>query len=425
MQSGPQTFVGALLRAAVLRADWLHAGRIRAGTSVLLIASVAVLIFLILGTHGVIVPVEKPTTTDYVSFYAAGALAMQGTPALAYDQAVHFALEQKITAPGIGYQYFFYPPVYLLLCAPLSLLPYLVSYVLFQVVTLAFFLWVLSRIMGIAGRGWMVAALAFPPIFWVLGLGQNSFLTAGLMGLGMLLLPTRPFLAGLALGAMCYKPHFGLLLPLVLLIGRQWLAIAGAAASVLGLVGLSVALFGVETWQAYLAAAQSSRAVYESGSIDFIGMATPFGGALLMGFAPAIAHIVQIVATIITAAAVGWVWWSGASLSVRAATVAAGTLLAVHLALIYDVLLLLLAMAWLVRAGRENTTLPGEKIIFFGVYLVLLLITKWLILRGVDAAPAIPLAPLASVAMLALCILRARWETRAQSGLAAQRPQPL
>lgn len=400
------------------RADWLHEARIRAGTTVLLIASIAVLVFLILGTHGLIVPVEKPTTTDFVSFYAAGALAVQGTPALAYDQAAHYALEQAITAPGIGYQYFFYPPVYLLLCAPLSLLPYLLSFVLFQVLTLGFFLFVLRAIMGFAGRGWMVAALAFPAVFWVLGLGQNSFLTAGLMGLGMLLLPGRPFLAGLALGAMCYKPHFGLLLPLVLLIGRQWWAIAGAALAVLGLVGLSVALFGVETWRAYFIAAQASRAVYESGTIDFIGMITPFGGMLLMGFSPTLAHAAQIAAMAGTALAVGWVWWTGASLPVRAAAVAAGGLLAVHLALIYDALLLLLTMAWLVRAGRTDGTRPGEKLVFLLVYAALVLVSKWLILRGVDTAPAIPMVPLVSMAMLLLCVRRAGWERRAR-GLGA------
>ena len=393
-----------------LRGDWLHAARIRAGTRILLGASLAILIFMILGTHGLIVPMDKATTTDFVSFYAAGKLALQGTPALAYDQAAHYALEQAITAPGIGYQYFFYPPVYLLLCAPLALLPYLVSFVLFQSITLAFFLWVLRAIMGGVGRGWLVAALAFPPVFWVLGLGQNSFLTAGLMGLGMLLLPGRPFLAGLALGAMCYKPHFGLLLPVVLLVGRQWWAIAGAAGAVLGLVGLSVALFGVETWWAYLAAAQASRAVYESGSIDFIGMITPFGGALLVGFSAPVAHAVQIAAMAGTVLVVGWVWRSGASLAVRAAAVAAGSVLAVHLALIYDALLLLLAMAWLVRAGVERGTRRGEKFIFFCAYAVLVLISKWLILRGAGGAPAIPLAPLVSAALLALCVLRARWE---------------
>jgi alpha-1,2-mannosyltransferase len=408
------------LPRSILSGAWLHADRIRAGTRVLLAVEILAFIVLVLGTNGFIVPLDQPGTTDYVSFYAAGVLAMNGTPAMAYDQDIHFAMEQLVTAPGIGYQYFFYPPVYLLLCAPLSLPPYLVSFVAFQAVTLAFFLAVMRAILstpdsgtGQPPQGWMIAVLAFPSVFWTLGLGQNSFLTAGLLGLGMLLLPRRPFLAGLLLGAMCYKPHFGLLLPLALLLGGQWRAIAGAAACVLLLAGLSVLLFGVETWQAYLLAMQGARAVYESGRIDFIGMATPFGGALLMGFSPIVAHAVQLLAMAATAAAVGWLWWRGASLPVCAAAVAAGSLLAVHLALVYDGMLLVLAMAWLVRAGLLRGTLSGERTIFLAVYLILLVVTKWLVLRGATPPPPIPLMPLASLAILALCLRRGRAELRA------------
>ena len=72
---------------------------------------------MVAGTHGWIVPLDKPTTTDFVSFYAAGKLADAGTPALAYDQAAHLAAEEAITAPGIRYQYFNYPPVFLMRCA--------------------------------------------------------------------------------------------------------------------------------------------------------------------------------------------------------------------------------------------------------------------------------------------------------------------
>ena len=414
----------AILRM-FLRGDWLHRARILAFARVLVVLQIVGLVLMILGTHGAFVRLEKPTTTDFVSFYAAGSLAIQGTPELAYDQAAHFAREQAVTAVGIGYQYFFYPPVFLLLSAPLSLLPYLVSFVLFQVLTLGFFLFVLRAIMGNAGRGWTVAALAFPPVFWTLGLGQNSFLTAGLMGLGMLLLPARPFLAGLALGALCYKPHFGILLPLAFLAGRQWWAIAGAAAAASGLSLVSMLIFGLGTWQAYLAAIQTSRAVYESGTIEFFGMATPFGGALLLGLSPAQAHGVQILALALTAVAVIRIWWGGASLEVRAASVAAGTLLAVHLALVYDVLLLLLAMAWLVRAGIADGFRAGEKTVFFGVYLALLAMTKFLVLRGVDGAPPIPLGPLAAAAILAACVLRARDEARARSGLVGSPPQHL
>ena len=130
---------------AFLRGDWLSARRARMGTRVLMLVQIAAFLFVIAGTHGLIVPQEKPTTTDFVSFYAAGKMVLQGTPALAYDRAAHYALEQAITEPGIGYQYFFYPPVYLLLCAVLAVLPYLVSFVLFQAVTLGFFLWVLRQ----------------------------------------------------------------------------------------------------------------------------------------------------------------------------------------------------------------------------------------------------------------------------------------
>jgi len=259
-----------------------------------------------------------------------------------------------------------------------------------------------------------------------MGLGQNSFLTAGLMGWGMLLLAARPFLAGLVLGAICYKPHFGLLLPLVLVIGGQWRAIAGAAVAVLGLVGLSVALFGLETWQAYLLAMGASRDVYESGAIDFFGMATPFGGALLMGLAPASAHAVQIVALLLTAVLVGWVWVRTERLEARAAALAAGTLLVVHLALFYDVVLVLLAMAFLVRAGAARGFQPGEKTVYAVIYLVLFMVSKWLAERAAEPPPSIPLVPLVSAAILMLCVRRVLKETATtDSGLAGERSPTL
>ena len=94
--------------------------RARAVGHVLLVAQVALLLVAIAGTHGLIVA-TGPSSTDYVSFYAAGRLAAQGNAALAYDRAAHYALEQMITEPGIDHKFFFYPPVFLLLCVPLSL----------------------------------------------------------------------------------------------------------------------------------------------------------------------------------------------------------------------------------------------------------------------------------------------------------------
>jgi hypothetical protein len=47
-------------------------------------------------------------------------------------------------------------------------------------------------------------------------------------------------------GMLCYKPHFGLLIPVALIAGRRWNAIIGAGGAAGLLVGLSIAVFG---WQ--------------------------------------------------------------------------------------------------------------------------------------------------------------------------------
>src|SRR5207244_3647915 len=68
----------------------------------------------------------------------------------------------------------------------------------------------------------LVVLLAFPMAFWNIGLGQNAFLTAGLFGMATLLIDRRPIVAGLLFGLLCYKPHFGLLIPGALAAGGYW-----------------------------------------------------------------------------------------------------------------------------------------------------------------------------------------------------------
>src|SRR5204863_8942597 len=105
-----------------------------------------------------------------------------GTPALAYDHAAHLAAEERIAGAGVQYQFFNYPPVFLLLCAALARLPYLVAFVLFEAATLVSYLFGATRILGERSGSGTVGVLAFPIVFWNLGLGRNAFLTAGLFG---------------------------------------------------------------------------------------------------------------------------------------------------------------------------------------------------------------------------------------------------
>ena len=145
-------------------AAWLSRDRVTAWSSILFAAELLIIVFLALWQHGVFVPVPNPPSSDFASFYAAGKLAMAGTPALAYDHAAHWAAEQQATWAGAGYQYFFYPPVFLLVCAPLATLPYFVAYALFQVATLVLFLLAMRAVLQASGaqrRGWQWLPLSW------------------------------------------------------------------------------------------------------------------------------------------------------------------------------------------------------------------------------------------------------------------------
>ena len=393
------------------RAPWLHRDRIIAWSGILLTTEVLAFAFLIAWTHGAFIPITPPTTTDFVSFYAAGKLALAGTPALAYDQLAHHAAEMAATAVGIEYQFFFYPPVYLLLCTPLALLPYLASFIVFQTATLALWLFTARRILAAHGWGWCLPVLAYPAVFWTVGLGQNALLTASLLGAVTLLVDTRPSLAGLLLGLLCYKPHLALLAPVALVAGGYWRVFAAATLSVIAIVGLSIAAFGLAPWQAYLGELTGARAIYETGRIEIAGYVTAFGAARLMGIAVPLAYALQAAVTVVVATIVAWIWWRDPDPAHRGAALTAGILLSVPLALLYDMMIAAVAMLWLVRAASRDGFLPWEKLLLAFCFLVPLMsryVGEWL---------QMPLAPLALVALLALAVghsLRAQslWSAR-------------
>jgi len=394
----------AQVAAQLESGEWLSRGRLRLYAIILLVCELAVFGFIVAGTHGWIVPLDKPNTTDFVSFYAAGSLADSGTPALAYDHAAHLAVEEAIVGQGIQYQFFNYPPVYQMLFAPVAHLPYLLAFILFQTATLILFLVVARRILGDFSATALVVLLAFPAVWWNFGLGQNAFLTAALFGAATLLVDRRPVLAGLCFGALCYKPHFALLVPLALGIGGHWRAFVAAAVTAVALVLLSVALFGWETWQAFIATFGASHSMYESGRILFGGFVSPFGAMRLMGAGIGVSYAVQAVFTVVAGAMVAIVWRRGLSLPVRNAVLASATLLAVPLSLLYVMMLGAVAGCWLLRGADREAVPAWEKTVLAMIYALML------DSRGLAEELSLPVNTIAAVALFALAARRASRE---------------
>jgi hypothetical protein len=392
------------LAAQLESGEWLSAKRLRLYVSILLVCELSVFAFIVAGTHGWIVPLDGPNTTDFVSFYAAGRLADAGTPAFAYDHAAHLAAEEAIVGQGIQYQFFNYPPVYQALFAPIAHVPYLFAFIAFQTATLLLFLVVARRILENYSATALIALLAFPAVWWNFGLGQNAFLTAAVFGAATLLIDRKPIVAGLCFGALCYKPHFALLVPLALALGGHWRAFTAAAASVVTLVLASVVLLGWDAWQAFFVTAGASHTMYESGRILFGGFVSPFGAMRLMGANIPTSYAVQAVFSLVAAGVVAIVWRRGLSLPVRNALLASATLVAVPLALLYDLMIGAIAGCWLLRAASREALPAWEKTALALVYAAML------DSRALAEALSLPVNTIAALVLFGLATRRASRE---------------
>jgi hypothetical protein len=303
-------------------------------------------------------PDGRPLAVDFISFWAAGRLALAGEAASAYDFAAHHAAELAATGvPFEGYYSWYYPPTFFLLMAPVAALPYVPALVAWSLASLAGFLAAIRLVLP--RRGAIVLAAAVPVVLWNFSVGQNGFLSAGLMAAALALIDRRPVVAGLLIAGLTYKPQFGVLIPLALACGGYWRVFLSAVLASLALAGLSLIVFGIAPWQGFLG---SIRVAYQTILVDnLIGaekLQSVFGLVRLLGAGAEAAWIAQYALAVPLALFVGWVWWRPCPVDLKAAALAAATALVTPYALIYDLVILIVPVAFLARSGLSR----GEAI---------------------------------------------------------------
>src|SRR5436190_181486 len=148
---------------------------------------------------------------DFFGLWSAGKFLLDHPAAEIYDAATLKAAQLALGMdPGIDYP-FPYPPSFMLVVAPLGLLPWPVAYLLLIGVTLPLFIWATA---GRCWRSWIgLGALVAPATTITIIAGQAGLLAAALMAGGFRLAARRPILAGVLLGLLTYKPQMGVLVP--------------------------------------------------------------------------------------------------------------------------------------------------------------------------------------------------------------------
>ena len=358
----------AQLIASLRDADWLDASRARAYLRILAAVQVAGAIGLLLCVRNMLDPRGEPIGTDFVSFWTAARMALSGAAASVYDPAAHNAAQQAAFGGAPGWYAFFYPPVYLLFVLPLGLFPYYGALAVWLAATGAAYALTVRKFAG--GAVGLLPILAFPAVFSTVGHGQNALLTTALFAGGALKLERRPLLAGLILGALCFKPQLALLVPLTLAVTGRWRALAGFFAGALILAGLSWLAFGAETWRAFAAENALARATLEQGLVDQAKIQSAFAALRALGAPLAAAYGVQaLVSLAAVAALISMLRRTRDPLLQMAATACAG-LLATPFVLDYDLTLLALPLALVFSRGSRGKFLPFEKSALLAAYVL-------------------------------------------------------
>jgi alpha-1,2-mannosyltransferase len=314
-------------------------------------------------------------------------LALQGRPDAVYDPASHRAIQDTILGTNGTWAAFFYPPTWLLVCLPLALLPFAASALTFMAVTGALFVTAFKASLPRAPFG-VIAALTYASV-WINLIGvQNGLLISALFMFGIRWLDRVPLLAGLCLGCIIVKPQFGIVLPLVLAASRRWTVMLSTAISALSLVCMSAAVFGIDTWIAFvreLPVIQNDVRFNAEGPGKIL---SAMGAARLLGAAPGFAYAVQ---AMVTAACCVAVWRFAGRCREHAAL---GAMICVSAVLAspwlhtYDLAILAFPLAWLLTDRSREKFRWWEKITIFANYAVPPL---WPLVTALQRIPVTPL----------------------------------
>lgn len=335
----------------------------------------------------------QPFGADFISFWSAGYLALQGKAALAYNLDAIKAAHQ-LAVPGYTASVpWHYPPPFLLAVMPLANLPFGVALALFTLAGILISLFLCWKIKP--NKLWLLALISAPTFTNCIIQGQNGWITAALAVGGLMILPRSAALGGGLLGLIIYKPHFFPVFIFYLLVTQQWKGLFWACGSASLLILTSLIVFGTDPWLAFLHNAPFATQIMTMGWVSWAKMGSTFVAARELGASAAVAWSLHIVASAIGIILAARIWQTQNRDHGIAACLITACILA-PFQFDYDMMILLSSLAFWIR-GKTVAYKSGEEF---------LLATLWIgpsltyTLAGISHIQLMPLFLLAALLML-------------------------
>jgi hypothetical protein len=268
-----------------------------------------------------------------------------------YDLAALHTMQISLGMDPGAQNPFPYPPVFILFLWPLGLVPYDAAYPVWVLATFALYFLMVSTCcsrLPICTLGLILA----PESTYAIASGQSGFLAGALIVGGLRFAGSRPVLAGILMGVLCYKPQLGLLVPVALAAAGYWTCFAAAAATVIGLCVTVTIVFGWAIWSAWISMTPAYAQIFDGMTKLLKLQPTVLANLRMEGLALPAAKCVQALAAV-TVAVLIWRCFRRRPGRLAVAALLVGTFLATPHAFVYDLPMVTAAIALFIQQRTD------------------------------------------------------------------------
>lgn len=329
------------------------------GPSPRVIVTYAASLLLVVISAALLIPRFRnwPITPDFTMLWAGARFALT-RPHDTYNWTAITAAQMSLRPP-VGPLPFPYPPSALPLMAPFGLLPFWPAYWLWTLSSAAVFSTAARRI-----TSGLLLIFVTPAVVLALLLGQTTLWIGALLIWGVILLPNRPFAAGLLFGvAAAIKPQFSILIPIAVIAGGHWRALGGGATSLAAMLLLSLP-FGSFLWRDWASRLSEHQAIVSGYGLNVLGTSPMM--ALKVLELPLYLHLVFVVLAI-------WLVWRAFKtddVKLRVLALLSATLLATPYAIRYELGMIAPSLVDALLAGTGRGLLIALPLFCLNVFTI-------------------------------------------------------
>lgn len=308
---------------------------------------------------------------DFSAFWSAAQLSAEGRALDAFNGEVIGPLERSVI-PEDGTLYWHYPPTMQLAVLPLAGMDFGVSYVLSVVLGIVCLVWMALQVEPDRPAAEKLVIISSPFVWMNFVQGQNGAFIALFLVMFLLSLERKRWMwAGFWGALLLVKPHFGVLLPLIVILRGDWRVFAWGGLFGGLFCGATIAAFGIELWQAFWDNREFLKTVLDEGELA-LQQISGYSFAQQMEWPQSVAIAIQAVTIVLAVAVTTLVWRSDqVSSQLRIATAIVCSLMISPYSFFYDASVSSVAVYLLYRKDPSQPSPRGGQLILLAAWYVI------------------------------------------------------